>query len=68
MRYEASPGQYETVHVLDRAGTAVALREKGIDVDFEDWDGLTDESVLETLMHLLHGSGIDMQDVVKEIR
>jgi hypothetical protein len=31
--------------VLDRIGLAVSLREQGIDVDFNDWDGLSDESV-----------------------
>ncbi len=31
--------------VLDRVQLAISLRKQGLDVDFEDWDGLSDESV-----------------------
>ena len=31
--------------VLNRQQLAISLRQQGIDVDFEDWDGLCDYSV-----------------------
>lgn len=46
-------------HQFDRKATAVALRQYGFDVDFEDWDGLCDESVLERLVALVSETEID---------
>jgi hypothetical protein len=47
MTNETSPEQYRPVEelVLDRIKLAISLREQGMDVDFEEWDGLSDESV-----------------------
>jgi len=62
------PVQQEEVCRLDRIATAIALRGKGFDIDFEDWDGLSDESVLEIIIYLLDGSTSDMEEIVKELK
>lgn len=64
--HDVYPQQRNETWLLDRIGTAIALREKGFDVDFEDWDRLPDESVLEIITHLLNGSETDIREVVKE--
>jgi hypothetical protein len=54
-----APKDYIESEPLDRRELAVALREAGIDnghprqpIDFEDWDGLTDDEVRMRVSHL----------------
>ena len=46
MEHLSSNRQETDKKVLDRINFAINLREYGMDVDFEDWDGLSDYEIL----------------------
>lgn len=50
---------------LDRREIAVELRKLGVDVDFEDWDGLDDNDVLGSIGTLALIHDFDVEDVLK---
>lgn len=50
---------------LDRREIAVELRKLGIDVDFEDWDGMDDNDILGSIGMLALMHDFDIEDVLK---
>ncbi len=67
MEYQTEPIEQEQEAMLDRKQIAVDLRELGIDVDFEDWDGLDDNEVLGNVATLALMYGFDIEEVLKII-
>lgn len=65
MKEQYRPQEQEPI--LDRKEIAVSLRHLGIDVDFEDWDGLDDNDVLGAIITLAIAHDFDMEEVVKTI-
>lgn len=52
----------------ERSEIARRLRLRGIDVDYEDWDGLSDERVVDIVWNkvFIHG-GIDFEDIITDV-
>ena len=50
---------------LDRKEIAVNLRQLGIEVDFEDWDGLDDNDVLGYVAQLGLMHGFDLDEILE---
>ena len=52
----------------ERSEIARRLRLRGIDVDYEDWDGLSDERVVDIVWKkvFIHG-GIDFEDIITDV-
>lgn len=65
-RQDFSP-EMEAEPVLDRKEIAVNLRRLGIDVDFEDWDGLDDNDVLGDIVTLATVHDFDMDEVLESV-
>lgn len=64
---EGLPARQEEAISLDRKGIASRLRERGIDVDFEDWDGLSDERVIDIAWHKVFiRGGIKFTDIITD--
>lgn len=51
---------------LDRIELAVCLQRAGLDLNFEDWDGLTDDAVRQTVAHLGTQAGVE-RDPVRQL-
>jgi len=66
-KMEGTPEITEEASGLDRKEIARRLRAHEIDVDFEDWDGLSDLRVVEIAWNkvFLRG-GIDFGDIISE--
>lgn len=52
---------------LDRKVIAISLRRLGIDVDFEDWDGLDDSYVRGRVATLAAQYGFDIEAVLTNV-
>ena len=52
----------------ERSEIARRLRLRGIDVDYEDWDGLSDERVVDIVWNkvFIHG-GIDFEEIITDV-
>lgn len=52
---------------LNRKEIAIRLRQKSIDVDYEDWDGLSDEDVVERVWSIVFiRGGIDFEEIITD--
>lgn len=50
---------------LSRKDIAVKLRQLGVDVDFEDWDGLDDNDVLDIIVTLAMMHNLDLDEILQ---
>lgn len=59
--------EYDQEPIIDRPSVAIKLRELGVDVDFEDWDGLDDNEVLGMIAMFSSQYDVDMEELFEAV-
>jgi hypothetical protein len=60
-----APKDYIESEPLDRVSLAIGLRRSGIHVDFEDWDGMSDDWVRQRVQYLNLGQRSQLDGQVR---